>query len=151
MVSRGGGVVGMEVRRVPRTAKKGATGQPSEWLVVQLSIDVCDAMGANCASTVAEGTAPLLRDMLRCRIGLRIVSNLCTDRLSRARFSVPVAGLKYKSFEGKQVADRIIEANDWACDDIYRATTHNKGIMVRSCGSSRHLIGTIMTDFYPFE
>lgn len=119
----------MQVRRVPRTAKAGVATTAKEWLVVQLSIDVCDAMGANCASTVAEGTAPLLRDMLRCRIGLRIVSNLCTERISRARFSIPVANMKYKGYEGRQVAERIIEANDWACDDIYRATTHNKGIM----------------------
>ncbi|KAJ3373792.1 hypothetical protein GGF31_008677 [Allomyces arbusculus] len=143
MYKRGGGVVDMLVRRVPRSApdsssleflreQRGATAIiNTEWLVVHLHIDVCDAMGANCASTVAEGTAPMVADLAgpRTRVGVRIVTNLNPARLSSARFRVPVEALAYKSFTGAQVAARLLDAYQWASDDPYRATTHNKGIM----------------------
>ncbi|KAI9219245.1 hypothetical protein BC828DRAFT_386598 [Blastocladiella britannica] len=101
------------------------------WLVVHIHVDVCDAMGANCASTVAEGTSQHLAALAGhgARVGLRIVTNLNPVRLSRASFRVPVSTLAYKGFTGEQVAARVIEAYQWACDDVYRATTHNKGIM----------------------
>ncbi|KAJ3112730.1 hypothetical protein HDU96_004218 [Phlyctochytrium bullatum] len=108
----------------------------SRWLVVHFHLDVCDAMGANAASTVAEGVAPTLASMVRgtgpngqARIGLRIVSNLCVERLSRATFRIPVPALGYKGLSGRVVAGRIIEATQWALDDPFRAATHNKGIM----------------------
>ncbi|KNE65124.1 hydroxymethylglutaryl-CoA reductase, degradative [Allomyces macrogynus ATCC 38327] len=143
MYKRGGGVVDMLVRRVRRSApdsssleflreQRGATAAVNtEWLVVHLHIDVCDAMGANCASTVAEGTAPMVADMAgpRTRVGVRIVTNLNPARLSSARFRVPVEALAYKSFTGAEVAARLLDAYQWASDDPYRATTHNKGIM----------------------
>ncbi|KNE54228.1 hydroxymethylglutaryl-CoA reductase, degradative [Allomyces macrogynus ATCC 38327] len=143
MYKRGGGVVDMLVRRVRRSApdsssleflreQRGATATiNTEWLVVHLHIDVCDAMGANCASTVAEGTAPMVADLAgpRTRVGVRIVTNLNPARLSSARFRVPVEALAYKSFTGAQVAARLLDAYQWASDDPYRATTHNKGIM----------------------
>ncbi|KAJ3351090.1 hypothetical protein GGF32_004453 [Allomyces javanicus] len=143
MYKRGGGVVDMLVRRVRRSApdtssleflreQRGTTATiNTEWLVVHLHIDVCDAMGANCASTVAEGTAPMVADLAgpRTRVGVRIVTNLNPARLSSARFRVPVEALAYKSFSGAEVAARLLDAYQWASDDPYRATTHNKGIM----------------------
>ncbi|KAJ3215739.1 hypothetical protein HDU67_010377 [Dinochytrium kinnereticum] len=108
----------------------------SRWLVVHFHLDVCDAMGANAASTVAEGVASTLASMVRgttpnghARIGLRIVSNLCVERLARATFRIPVPALGYKSIPGRTVAGKIIEATQWASDDPFRAATHNKGIM----------------------
>ncbi|KAI9189216.1 hypothetical protein H9P43_000644 [Blastocladiella emersonii ATCC 22665] len=145
MYKRGGGVVDIAVRRVARqdaplnaadataaflqSAAAGSAERSSHWLVVHLHIDVRDAMGANCASTVAEGTSPMLADLARARVGIRIVSNLNPARLSRATFRVPVTTLAYKGFTGAQVAARLLEAYAWARDDPYRATTHNKGIM----------------------
>jgi degradative hydroxymethylglutaryl-CoA reductase len=35
----------------------------------------------------------------------------------------------YKNTDGQTLANRIIEAYEWAKDDPYRAITHNKGIM----------------------
>jgi hydroxymethylglutaryl-CoA reductase len=58
-------------------------GQCSEWLVVHLHVDVGDAMGANCANTVAEGIAPFLAKMSGGRIGVRILSNLNVDRIAK--------------------------------------------------------------------
>ena len=60
-------------------------GRCSEWLVVHLHVDVGDAMGANCANTVAEGIAPFLAKMSGGRIGVRILSNLNVDRIAKVK------------------------------------------------------------------
>ncbi|KAI8898414.1 hydroxymethylglutaryl-CoA reductase, degradative [Globomyces pollinis-pini] len=127
MVKRGGGVVDMSVRIIKKSNP--TSKNSSQWLVIHFHIDVCDAMGANIATTVAEGMAPYLANICNARIGFRIVSNLATERISKAKFKIPISSLDYKGFTGLQVAERIIEAYEWAKDDPYRAVTHNKGIM----------------------
>ncbi|KAI8616868.1 hypothetical protein BC830DRAFT_163439 [Chytriomyces sp. MP71] len=140
MLARGGGVVNVTVRtpsRKPASARPRREREVSlvddagmdRWIVVHLHLDVCDAMGANAASTVSEGVAPFLAEWVRGRVGLRIVSNLCVERLAKATFKVPLAKMAYKSFTGRHVAMRMIEAVEWARDDPFRAATHNKGIM----------------------
>ncbi|CAG8640549.1 14343_t:CDS:2, partial [Dentiscutata heterogama] len=135
MVKRGGGVFDMSVRRISRINNRNKKHHPissenfKELLVVHLHIDVCDAMGANCASTIAEGVAPRLSELTGGRIGLRILSNLSVERMAKASFRIPLSLLSYKSYTGKEVAARIIEAYEWAEVDYYRAITHNKGIM----------------------
>ncbi|GJJ72263.1 hydroxymethylglutaryl-CoA reductase [Entomortierella parvispora] len=104
-------------------------GRCSEWLVVHLHVDVGDAMGANCANTVAEGIAPFLAKMSGGRIGVRILSNLNVDRIAKATFRLPFSHMGYKSLLGKDVAVKMLEAFEWADLDPYRAATHNKGIM----------------------
>ncbi|ORZ12883.1 hypothetical protein BCR41DRAFT_422973 [Lobosporangium transversale] len=104
-------------------------GRCSEWLVVHLHIDVGDAMGANCANTVAEGIAPCLAKLSGGRVGVRILSNLNVDRVAKSTFRLPFSHMVYKSLPGKDVAVRILEAYEWAELDPYRAATHNKGIM----------------------
>jgi hydroxymethylglutaryl-CoA reductase len=84
MESRGGGVADVTIRKVPRMHRSVAAPGIKSWVVVHLHLDVCDAMGANCASTVAEGIAPFLADMTQSRIGFRIVSNLCPERTAKA-------------------------------------------------------------------
>ncbi|KAG0268577.1 hypothetical protein DFQ27_006356 [Actinomortierella ambigua] len=101
----------------------------SEWLVVHLHIDVGDAMGANCANTVAEGIAPFLAKLSGARVGVRILSNLNVDRMAKSTFRLPLSHLAYKGIRGPEVATRILEAYEWAELDPYRATTHNKGVM----------------------
>lgn len=44
-------------------------------------------------------------------------------------FELPVDTLSWKGFAGKEVAEKILEAYDFARGDRYRAATHNKGIM----------------------
>ncbi|ORY50258.1 substrate-binding domain of hmg-CoA reductase [Rhizoclosmatium globosum] len=141
MLARGGGVVDVTVRtplRKPATERKrkerevvlvGGRACDERWLVVHLHLDVCDAMGANAASTVSEGVAPFLAEWVKGRIGIRIVSNLATERMVRASFRMPLKALKYKNFTGRQVATRMLESLEWAQDDPFRSTTHNKGIM----------------------
>ncbi|KAI8355798.1 hydroxymethylglutaryl-CoA reductase [Mortierella sp. GBAus27b] len=119
MVLRGGGVQRVTLHR----------GRCSEWLVVHLHIDVGDAMGANCANTVAEGIAPYLAKLSGGRIGVRILSNLNVDRIAKSTFRLPFSHMGYKSVPGHEVAVRVLEAYEWADLDPYRAATHNKGIM----------------------
>jgi degradative hydroxymethylglutaryl-CoA reductase len=125
MFTRGGGVTSIDVRKI----KRSKPGVFNYWLVVHFLIDTCDAMGANCASSVAEGMAPYLSSLTDARIGFRIVSNLSLERVTTAKFQIPVEKLEYKGYSGQDVAHRIVEAYEWACDDVYRAVTHNKGIM----------------------
>jgi degradative hydroxymethylglutaryl-CoA reductase len=40
-----------------------------------------------------------------------------------------VESLKYKDVDGEVLAERLIDAYAWAASDVYRAVTHNKGIM----------------------
>ncbi|EGF76662.1 hypothetical protein BATDEDRAFT_36201 [Batrachochytrium dendrobatidis JAM81] len=130
MYKRGGGAVDITVRKITRSKPKGCVGHSMKyWLVVHVHIDVCDAMGANCASTVAEGVAPFLTRLSGGRVGFRIVSNLSTERIATARFKVPISKMAYKDVSGEDVANHIVEAYEWACDDHFRAITHNKGIM----------------------
>jgi hydroxymethylglutaryl-CoA reductase len=112
MVRRGGGVRAL----VPRPLPDGR-------LVVHLHVDTRDAMGANVVNTLCEAAAPVLAEAVGGRVGLRILSNLGTERMATARCSVPVDALG-----GAGVARRIVEANDFAEADPYRAATHNKGI-----------------------
>ncbi|KAF9581300.1 hypothetical protein BGW38_001733 [Lunasporangiospora selenospora] len=105
------------------------TARCSEWLVVHLHIDVGDAMGANCANTVAEGIAPFLAKLSGGRVGVRILSNLNVDRVAKSTFRLPFSHMGYKSLPGWEVAVRMLEAYEWADLDPYRAATHNKGIM----------------------
>jgi degradative hydroxymethylglutaryl-CoA reductase len=120
MVKRGGGV---------EDARFKVLGE-EEILVVELLVNVCDSMGANVINTIAEYTAPFVADILQQgRVSLRILSNLCTERMTMVEFEIPVEQLAWKNTPGKVVAKRVLEAQRFAELDQYRATTHNKGVM----------------------
>ena len=56
-------------------------------IVVELLVDVREAMGANIINTIAESTAPFIHELLgQGSVGIRILSNLCTERMTRATF-----------------------------------------------------------------
>ena len=116
----GGGCRDLEIRALPNRR-----------LVVHLYIDCRDAMGANMVNTVAEALAPHLAGLASARIGLRILSNLADRRVVRASGRVPFAALagEKPAEEGAALAHAIEAASRFAEDDIYRAATHNKGIM----------------------
>lgn len=126
LVARGGGPRGVEVRRVVYDEP----GEPrSEMLVVHFLLDCVDAMGANMVNTVAERLAPRIEVLTGGRVGLRILSNLASRRLARARCRIPAADLCTGEQDGEAVADGIAEAYRFAWADPWRAATHNKGVM----------------------
>ena len=93
-------------------------------LIVELIIDVGDAMGANVTNTMCEGVAPLIEKLTGGRVILRILSNYSTKRLVRG-----TAIFDKEELGGKKIIDNIILAYQFAANDPYRAVTHNKGIM----------------------
>ena len=61
--------------------------------------------------------------------GIAILSNYCTQRKAIGWFEIPVKAMARKGVQGSEVANKIIEAYNFARKDVYRASTHNKGIM----------------------
>lgn len=94
-----------------------------EMLIVEFFVDCRDAMGANTVNTIVEGMAPYIEAITGGRVLLRIISNLATERMVKAKV------VYKKEAIGEKVVDDIIKAYKFACYDVYRATTHNKGIM----------------------
>ena len=93
-------------------------------LIVELLIDVGDAMGANITNTMCEAVSPLLEKITGGRTLLRILSNYSTQRIAKA-----TAVFDKKETGGEDAVDDIILAYQFADNDVYRAVTHNKGIM----------------------
>ncbi len=95
-----------------------------EMLIVELLIDVGDAMGANITNTMREAVSPLIEKITGGRTLLRILSNYSTRRIAKAK-----AVFEKEAVGGETVVDNIILAFEFADNDVYRAVTHNKGIM----------------------
>ena len=98
--------------------------QRGTMLIVEITVDCKDAMGANACNKIAESLSSILEDLTNGKSVLKIVSNLATERLVEASaiFSKEILG-------GEEIIDRILDAAEFANNDNYRAVTHNKGIM----------------------
>ncbi len=93
-------------------------------LIVELLIDVGDAMGANVTNSMCEAVSPLLEKLTEGRSLLRILSNYSTRRIAKAK-----AVFEKEAVGGEDVVDNIILAYQFADNDVFRAVTHNKGVM----------------------
>lgn len=100
-------------------------------VILHLLVNVGDAMGANAVNSMAEAVAPYIEELTGGRVYLRILSNLATYRLARARAIYKKESLSKSgdSEDGARIVDKILEAYAFAEADPYRAATHNKGIM----------------------
>ena len=124
MLRRGGGVVRIE-SRVLSSAKLGPI------LLIEPLVNVVDAMGANIVNHLMEALGEKLKELIGGTVVLRILSNLCDERLAHAQCRIPVQLLstdKTHDF-GEYIAKKMIAAHTLAEIDPYRACTHNKGIM----------------------
>ncbi|NIO21547.1 MAG: hydroxymethylglutaryl-CoA reductase, degradative [Candidatus Aenigmarchaeota archaeon] len=124
LVSFGGGAKDLEVMKVD--------SKVGEMLIVHLLVDVRDAMGANAVNTMCEGISPLLEELTRGYVRLRIISNLADRRLARAKTIWKKEVLEKSTkgmMKGEEVVKAILEAYHLAVNDPYRCATHNKGIM----------------------
>jgi hydroxymethylglutaryl-CoA reductase len=116
LVKVGGGAVDVEARVLD--SKRG------QMLIVEVTADCRDAMGANTVNTMAETVAPLIESLTGGRVRLRILTNLATKRMARAW-----AIFDKESLGGEDVVEGILDAYAFAEADPYRCATHNKGIM----------------------
>ena len=133
IAARAGELVACADRAMPRMVARGfgcrdvgcrVLDAEAGAVVVELAIDVGDAMGANLCDTVAEACAPLVTEVLGGDVALRILTNLSLRRLARARCEVPAEALG-----GDAIADGVARASRFAELDVARAATHNKGTM----------------------
>ena len=116
MKRRGGGAKDVRLRT------------PGHFISVDLSIDVCQAMGANSVNTMAEAVGHWLTDH-GFNVLTAILSNYATESLQTVECRVDFVNLATAKMAGEKVARRMAQLSDLAQVDPYRAATHNKGIM----------------------
>jgi hydroxymethylglutaryl-CoA reductase len=92
--------------------------------IIEIFVDTKDAMGANVVNTMCEVIAPKIESLTNGQVILKILSNYATKRLVRCKGVFPKALIG-----GDRVLKRILYAYAFAYSDVYRAVTHNKGIM----------------------
>lgn len=114
MVERGGGVLDMTLRLLTRP-----DGQTMG--VIHLTLDSCDAMGANAINQVLEYLKNPIETCTQEKVSMCILSNLNDQKLTTA--TVRITDID------DSLGEKIQEASIFAEIDPYRAATHNKGIM----------------------
>jgi hydroxymethylglutaryl-CoA reductase len=131
MVGRGGGVKDIELLDY--------TSQLQDYYQIRVLFETADAMGANLINSCLEEMAKVLQhfisenfegDEKMCKIIMSILSNYtpeclveCSVQCKTEHFKAIASDLTTMEF-----ADKFKLAVDIADIDIYRATTHNKGI-----------------------
>lgn len=114
MVKRGGGVVDLQLRQLKRE-------DGEDMAIIHLTMNSCDAMGANIINQVLEYLKSPLEQLTGEHVTMCILSNLNDQKLTTAQVILhnvdPVLGHKLQ------------EASLFAELDPYRAATHNKGVM----------------------
>ncbi len=93
-------------------------------IIVELLIDVGDAMGANITNSMCEAVSPYLEQITNGHTLLKILSNYSTRRMVTVS-----ATFDKNEIGGQEIVDNIILAYQFAKHDVYRAVTHNKGVM----------------------
>jgi len=133
MNKRGGGIKDIELISL---AKVG-----SNIYQLRVTFETCDSMGANFINTVLEQFAQTLEDYFMqhdtfnddekdINIIMSILSNYTPECLVRVEVSCPIDEIG--TFSNGMMAEQLVEkfklAVQIAKEDVYRATTHNKGI-----------------------
>lgn len=94
--------------------------QKGKFSIVYLYVDTLDAMGANTINTMLETIAPVVKEVLKAKKLMSILSNYSTESLVEANCKVKL---------DDEISSKIQLACEFANSDIYRAVTNNKGIM----------------------
>lgn len=98
-------------------------------LLVEPIVDVGDAMGANTVNSMCEAITPLIEKITGGKVYSRILTNLSDKRMVRAEVELPKEIFEEETINGEEAFESIMYAQVLADYDIYRASTHNKGIM----------------------
>lgn len=107
-----------------RQVRDSSPNKMGSMLIVELVVDTKDAMGANAINTMCEAIAPKVAEITGGEVVLKILSNYSTKRMVRCR-----AVFDRVELGGSEIVRRILYAYALAHSDVYRAVTHNKGIM----------------------
>lgn len=116
IVKRGGG------------ARKLRTEIKEDFLIVYLSVDVQEAMGANILNTMLEGIKDYLEGISQGKALMAILSNYANESLVTVHCQIGISSLATNAEQAHETAQKIVLASRLAQVDTYRATTHNKGI-----------------------
>lgn len=120
--SKGKSVVAVDLK--VRQVRDASPNRMGGMLVVELVVDTKDAMGANAINTMCEAIAPQVAEITGGEVVLKILSNYATKRMVRCR-----AVFDKDELGGSEIVRRILYAYALAHSDVYRAVTHNKGVM----------------------
>ena len=107
-----------------RTIKDESPLEMGTMIIVELIINTRDAMGANIINTMCEAVGQAIETITGGRTILKILSNYSVRRLVRCKATFPK-----NQIGGDITVERILYAYALAYSDVYRAVTHNKGIM----------------------
>jgi len=133
MEKRGGGILDLEL--IDKTSDL------DNYYQLFAKFDTRDSMGANFINSCLEKFAEVLRNQARAtdyfseeekqlEIVMSILSNYVPECIVRAEVSCPVDQLSDNpEIQGKDFAEKFIQAIKIAEIEPYRAVTHNKGIM----------------------
>ncbi len=128
MEKRGGGLLKSELISFP---------EEEDYYQIRMSFETCDSMGANFINSVLETFAKALLDLHQSTYGDRsrlqvvmcILSNYTPDSIVRSEVSCRIEELgQTANLSAVQFAYKFEKAIRIAQIDLYRATTHNKGI-----------------------
>lgn len=119
IVKRGGGARDLHVEQIK---------SETDFLVVYLHVNTQEAMGANMLNTMLEALKPVLEELSQGQSLMGILSNYATDSLVTASCRIAFRYLSPQRDQGREIAEKIALASQFAQVDPYRAATHNKGI-----------------------
>ena len=129
MEKRGGGITSLTL--VDKTEAL------ADYYQLSATFETLDAMGANFINSCLESFAETFREEAEKEATIRgqyeivmsILSNYVPNCLVRAEVHCPVDELEIAHLKGMAAAKKFVQALAIANADVYRATTHNKGIM----------------------
>ncbi len=130
MKKRGGGILDIELRD--------KTAEIFNYYQLHCTFNTLDAMGANFINSCLEQFAKTLEDNFEndsrfreseLNIIMSILSNYVPECIVRATVSCSLDQLTEKGIEGREFAEKFVQAIHIAEVEPYRAVTHNKGIM----------------------
>ena len=99
------------------------TTKRGKMLIVEILVDVRDAMGANAVNSICEHLAPEIEKITGGKVRLRILSNLAVHRLAHAK------AIWKREIIGEEAIEGILDAYEFAANDEFRCATNNKGVM----------------------
>ncbi len=102
--------------------------QKEDFLIVYVTVDTKEAMGANMVNTMMEALTPSLEKFSKGQALMAILSNYATESLVTAECTINISSLSRNKEEAHHLAKKLVMASQLAQVDPYRASTHNKGI-----------------------